>query len=286
MNWDSFNWRPIIKQQVAAALAEDILEGSDITAELLPADQSMTATLVSNEPAIICGTSWFNESFLQLDANAAVEWTVTDGEAIEAQQVICTIKANARRLLTAERTALNFLQTLSGTATTVYQWQKLLKGSHTQLLDTRKTIPGLRLAQKYAVSCGGGYNHRLGVWDAYLIKENHIAGCGSIEKAITTARHRHPEKPIEVEVETLDELKEAIAAGADTIMLDNFNDETIAHAVKLNQGRAKLEVSGNIEAERLIQLAQLGVDFISSGALTKHVRAIDFSLRSVTQGHH
>lgn len=272
-----------IRASVAAALAEDLgnlpVEQGDITASLIPASQHASATIISREAAIICGVAWVNEVFQQLDPSVQLDWQVKDGDSVAPNQLLCRLQGKARSLLTGERSALNFLQSLSGTATTTDLYVQQLAGSRTQLLDTRKTIPGLRLAQKYAVLCGGGQNHRIGLFDAFLIKENHIAAAGGIDKAVTQARSNFPGKPVEVEVESLGELQQALSAGADIIMLDNFSLADIQQAVAINQQQAKLEVSGNITSERLRELAATGVDFISSGALTKHVQAIDLSMR-------
>lgn len=275
--------RQSIPQQVAAALAEDlggIADASaDITANLIPADQQATARLITREPGVICGCAWVDEVFAQLGNNVRIEWHVHDGSAVSANQELCTLSGPARAILTGERTAMNFLQTLSATASAVASAVVHLAGSNTQLLDTRKTIPGLRLAQKYAVACGGGANHRIGLHDAFLIKENHIAACGGIDKAVATARKNEPGLLVEVETENLAELEQALAAGADVIMLDNFSMSDIETAVSLTRGRAKLEVSGNVTADQLAKYAVTGVDYISSGALTKHVQALDLSLR-------
>lgn len=272
-----------IKQGVSHALAEDLgylpLQQGDITASLIPEHQSAVATIITREDCVVCGTAWVDEVFAQLSEQVVIQWHVKDGERVKANSLLCEITGPARILLTGERTALNFLQTLSGTATTTAQYVALLGQSKTRLLDTRKTLPGLRLAQKYAVSCGGGKNHRMGLYDAFLIKENHIAAAGSIANAVNTARQNFPGKPVEVEVEDLIELEQALAANADIIMLDNFHIADIVKAVSLNQGKAKLEVSGNITAEALRALSTTGVDFISSGALTKNVQAIDLSMR-------
>ena len=272
-----------IKQGVSHALAEDLgylpLQQGDITASLIPEQQSAVATIITREDCVVCGTAWVDEVFAQLSEQVVIQWHVKDGERVKANSLLCEITGPARILLTGERTALNFLQTLSGTATTTAQYVALLGQSKTRLLDTRKTLPGLRLAQKYAVSCGGGKNHRMGLYDAFLIKENHIAAAGSIANAVNTARQNFPGKPVEVEVEDLIELEQALAANADIIMLDNFHIADIVKAVSLNQGKAKLEVSGNITAEALRALSTTGVDFISSGALTKNVQAIDLSMR-------
>ena len=272
-----------IRRGVSHALAEDLgylpLQQGDITASLIPAGQQATATVITREDCVICGTQWVDEVFAQLSDETVIQWFVQDGEKVAANTVLCEISGPARILLTGERTALNFLQTLSGTATTTAKYVALLSGSKTRLLDTRKTLPGMRLAQKYAVSCGGGKNHRIGLYDAFLIKENHIAAAGSIANAVSTARHNFPGKTVEVEVEDLTELEQALAAGADIIMLDNFHIADIMQAVAINQGRAKLEVSGNVTAESLKALASTNVDYISSGALTKNVQSIDLSMR-------
>ena len=272
-----------IRASVAAAIAEDLgqlpVDQGDITASLIPSSQQAQATIISREAAIICGTAWVDEVFQQLDPAVSIEWQVQDGDSVAANQLLCRLNGPARSLLTGERTALNFLQTLSGTATITDHYVQHLSGSHTQLLDTRKTLPGLRLAQKYAVRCGGGQNHRIGLFDAFLIKENHIAAAGGISQAVQQAHRNFPGKPVEVEVESLAELEQALAAGATIIMLDNFSLAEIQQAVQQTQQRAKLEVSGNITSERLRELAATGVDFISSGALTKHVQAIDLSMR-------
>ncbi|MFN3901872.1 MAG: carboxylating nicotinate-nucleotide diphosphorylase [Alishewanella aestuarii] len=277
-----------LRRAVAAALAEDLgqqnAELGDITASLIPASQQAVATIITREDCVLCGSGFVNEVFLQLGNQVSIQWHATDGDRLSANSLICTLQGPARALLTGERTALNFLQLLSGTATTTAHYVRYLEGSNTRLLDTRKTLPGLRFAQKYAVSCGGGLNHRFGLFDAFLIKENHIAAAGSINQAVQLARQNFPGKPVEVEVENLDELKQALTAGADIIMLDNFATPEIRQAVLLNQGRAKLEVSGNITSERLSELAATGVDFISSGALTKHVQAIDLSMRLQQRG--
>jgi len=272
-----------LKRAVRDALAEDLgflpLAQGDITASLIPASQQATATITSREACVVCGTAFADEVFCQLGNDVSIEWLVKDGEHIAANTLLCRLTGPARILLTGERTALNFIQLLSATATTTAHYVKFLQGSNTRLLDTRKTLPGLRFAQKYAVSTGGGKNHRIGLFDAFLIKENHIAAAGSIANAVATARQNFPGKPVEVETENLDELQQALSAGADIIMLDNFSTADIEKAVAITQGKAKLEVSGNITSERLSELAATGVDYISSGALTKHVQAIDLSMR-------
>ena len=272
-----------IKTGVHHALLEDLgcadFHDADITASLIPADKTATATIITREPCVLAGRPWVDEVFHQMGGEVQLNWLCHDGDHLQANAPIVTLTGPARTILTGERTALNFLQTLSATATVTAEYVAILAGSKTRLLDTRKTLPGMRQAQKYAVRCGGGLNHRIGLYDAFLIKENHIAACGSIEQAVFTARQLHSDKQVEVEVENMDELAQAIDAGADIIMLDNFSNPMIEQAVAVNAGRAKLEVSGNVEAYRLRELAGLGVDYVSSGALTKHVRAIDLSLR-------
>lgn len=267
-----------IDRDVHAALTEDLGPG-DATASLVPYETRATARLLCREAAIIAGRAWFDACFRRLDPAAVIQWTVGDGEAAAAGALICTLQGDARALLAAERSALNFLQLLSGTATRTAEHVRLLEGTGTRLLDTRKTMPGLRLAQKYAVACGGGVNHRFGLYDAILVKENHILAAGGIAAAVDKARRQHPALPLEVEVESLEELDQAMAAGADRIMLDNFDLEGIRTAVGRAAGRVPLEVSGNVERDQLRAIAETGVDFISMGGLTKHVRAIDFSLR-------
>ncbi len=276
-----------ITTTVTWALQEDLngnaQTGQDITAQLIPSENTAIATVISRENCTVCGIAWVNEVFKQLDQASGlttkISWFVNDGQKVSANTPLFELYGNARTLLTGERTALNFLQTLSGTATLTSQYVNELSGTKTQLLDTRKTLPGLRSAQKYAVACGGGVNHRIGLFDAFLIKENHIAACGGINNAVKTAKKNHPDKTVEVEVETLAELAQAINAGADIIMLDNFTLEMIEKAVNITQGKAKLEVSGNMTLTTLKHYAKAGVDFISVGALTKHVQAIDLSMR-------
>jgi len=269
----------VIQSEVRRALSEDIGKG-DITAALIPRDSGSTAQLIAREQAILCGCTWFDEVFMQLDPSTQINWFANDADRIVPDQILCEINGPSRTLLTGERTAINFLQTLSGTATTVAEYVAIIKDLDTQLLDTRKTIPGLRLAQKYAVRCGGGVNHRIGLYDAYLIKENHILAKGSIRNAVLEAREQG--LPVEVEVEDLPELEEALAAGTDSVLLDNFSLEDLRAAVKINQGRCKLEASGNIDKDNLRAIAETGVDAISIGALTKHIQAIDFSMRITT----
>ena len=267
-----------IRQQVRQALAEDIGSG-DITADLIEADTRLSTRLLLREDAVICGSDWFTEAFHQCDPKITVNWQVKDGDRVNADTVVCYVEGPARALLTAERTAINFLQTLSATATSTNHYAQLIADTHCRILDTRKTIPNLRLAQKYAVACGGGLNHRIGLFDAYLIKENHLQACGGIGNAITRAREKHPNFPIEVEVENLDELQQAIDAGATRALLDNFSLDMLEQAVTLSDTRIELEASGNIDDSTLVAVANTGVDFVSIGALTKHLRAIDFSLR-------
>ena len=274
-----------IHNAIKIALSEDLngqdAEHGDITANLIPKSQSITAEVITREDCVLAGQAWVTETFKQLNSDISLQWFAKDGDALKADQLIVSITGNARSILTGERTALNFLQTLSGTATVVAKCVKELAGTKTQLLDTRKTLPGMRLAQKYAVTCGGGKNHRIGLFDAYLIKENHVLACGSIQAAVDKAREHHPDLPIEVEVENIQELHQAIVAKADIVMLDNFSLAMLKEAVKVNSGQCKLEVSGNITIERLKTLSSYGVDFISSGALAKHVQAIDLSLRVI-----
>ncbi|MCR9297803.1 carboxylating nicotinate-nucleotide diphosphorylase [Vibrio fluvialis] len=272
-----------ITRSVTDTLKEDLggtLDpAADITASLIPADVQGRATIITREHGVFCGQAWADEVFKQLGGEVTIEWLVKDGDTVEPNQTLCTLSGPARILLTGERNAMNFIQTLSGCATTTAQYVKALEGTGCLLLDTRKTIPGLRSALKYAVACGGGFNHRIGVFDAYLIKENHIIACGGITQAISTAKKLNPGKPVEVETENLDELRLAIEAGADIIMLDNFTLGMMREAVAINAGRAALENSGNVTMETLREYAETGVDYISVGALTKHVRAMDLSMR-------
>jgi nicotinate-nucleotide pyrophosphorylase (carboxylating) len=268
----------LIQADVERAFAEDIGTG-DATAGLLPADATASAALTCREDAVMAGTDWFNACFRQLDPQVQIEWTVRDGDRVAAGSVICRLRGNARALVTAERSALNFLQLLSGTATSTAAHVAAVAGTGVRVLDTRKTVPGLRLAQKYAVRCGGGHNHRVGLYDAILVKENHIIAAGSIKAAAEAARRLHPRLLLEIEVENLDELQQALDAGADRIMLDNFTLPLMREAVTLAKGRAELEISGNVDLSTIGEYASTGVDFISVGALTKHVRAVDLSLR-------
>ena len=267
-----------IAKLVARTLAEDI-ESGDITAELIGADVRTSGRIVTREDGILCGTAFALEAFQQIDPSCHVEWAAQDGDVLTASNTLCTLSGPARALLTAERTALNFLQLLSGTATTASHYAARVAHTKVKLLDTRKTVPGLRLAQKYAVTCGGCFNHRIGLFDAFLIKENHISAAGGIAEAVAAARSVAPGKPVEVEVENEAELELALTAGADRIMLDNFTLEGLRSAVAHAAGRAELEASGNVTDETLVAIAETGVDFISIGALTKHVRALDLSMR-------
>ena len=267
-----------IAKIVAQALAEDI-ESGDITAELIGGDVQARGSIVTRESGILCGTAFAVEAFQQINPSCHLEWAAQDGDVLAASNTLCTLSGPARALLTAERTALNFLQLLSGTATTASHYAARVAHTKVKLLDTRKTVPGLRLAQKYAVTCGGCYNHRIGLFDAFLIKENHISAAGGIAEAVAAARSVASGKPVEVEVESEAELEQALTAGADRIMLDNFTLEGLRDAVAHTAGRAELEASGNVTDETLVTIAETGVDFISIGALTKHVRALDLSMR-------
>ncbi|MEP4147337.1 MAG: carboxylating nicotinate-nucleotide diphosphorylase [Halioglobus sp.] len=267
-----------IRDNVLAALSEDIGDG-DITAQLIPADARANGKVITREPGILCGQQWVDAVFAEVDPAINLVWQKQDGEPLAANDTLFTFSGPARGLLTAERAALNFLQLLSGTASICQHYAGLVEGTGVKLLDTRKTVPGLRIAQKYAVHCGGCHNHRVGLYDAFLIKENHINACGGIAQAIQTAKSNAPGKPVEVEVETLDELEQGLAAGADRIMLDNFSLEAMCAAVNTTAGRAELEASGNVTDETLRPIAETGVDYISIGALTKHCQALDLSMR-------
>ena len=267
-----------IRQAVHAALDEDLGTG-DVTARLIPADTRGRAHVISREAAVLCGTAWFNTVFQCLDEGVRVQWEARDGDAVAPGQLLCRLEGPARALLSGERTALNFLQTLSGTATLARRYAEAVAGLPVRILDTRKTLPGLRLAQKYAVRTGGCHNHRVGLYDGILIKENHIAAAGSITAAVQAARSLDTGLAVEVEVESLDQLREALAAGADILLLDNFALPDLEAAVTLNHGQAKLEASGGVTLETVRAIAATGVDFVSVGSLTKDVRALDLSLR-------
>lgn len=272
-----------IKQTVQFALQEDIGDG-DITARLIPEQQQANARVICRQEAVICGVAWVNEVFRQVDSHVEINWLVKDGDHVKQDQPLYEMKGSARSLLTAERCALNFLQTLSATATISAYYASLVEGTGVKLLDTRKTIPGLRNAQKFAVSCGGCFNHRIGLYDAFLIKENHIMACGSIANAVSTAKANEPGKPVEVEVESFAELEQALDAGADIIMLDNFDHAELRLAVAHNKQHtapAKLEASGGIDQDTLRSIAETGVDYISIGLLTKDCKAVDLSMRFI-----
>jgi nicotinate-nucleotide pyrophosphorylase (carboxylating) len=267
-----------IEDSVHIAIQEDVGSG-DVTAKLIDEDDFSLANVICRENAVICGVDWFDEVFHQLDPEVFVEWDVDDGERVEAGQMLCSISGATRALLTGERTALNFLQTLSGTATLAAQYAAAVSGTQARVLDTRKTIPGLRMAQKYAVYCGGCHNHRIGLYDAILIKENHIIGAGGIAEAVQAARFNSPELAVEVEVENLEELQQAMAAQVERVLLDNFSLEQLKQAVSINNHQLELEASGNVTLNNIAEIAATGVDYISTGALTKDVRAIDLSMR-------
>jgi nicotinate-nucleotide pyrophosphorylase (carboxylating) len=267
-----------IEANVRVALAEDIGSG-DITAQLIPAERQAQAKVITRDAAVICGTAWVNEVFRQLDAQVKVHWHIQDGQRAEANQLLFELQGPARALLSGERSALNFLQTLSAVATRCQHYADLVTGTAVKLLDTRKTLPGLRLAQKYAVTQGGCHNHRIGLYDAFLIKENHIAACGGIAQAITAAHKVAPGKPVEIEVENLEELRQALEAGADIIMLDELNLDEVRKAVTLTAGRAKLEASGGVNETTLRTIAETNVDYVSIGTLTKDLKAVDLSMR-------
>jgi nicotinate-nucleotide pyrophosphorylase (carboxylating) len=272
-----------VTQMVEIALAEDVGSG-DVTASLIPFDRSARATVISREAAVVCGRPWFDATFRQIDAAVQIAWHVEEAARVQPDTRLCTITGRARSLLTGERTALNFLQTLSGTATVARRYADAVADYPVKILDTRKTLPGLRLAQKYAVRCGGCHNHRHGLYDAILIKENHIMAAGSIAAAVATARQSYPGLTVEVEVENLDEVAQGIVAGADMLLLDDFDLTMMGEAVAYVRGRAKLEVSGSVSLEQLPAIARTGVDLISVGALTKHLQAVDLSMRFVMAG--
>jgi len=277
MGYDDLLYQSRI-ETVTQSLREDVGTG-DITAQLIPIDRISSGYVITREKAVIAGKAWVEEVFRQVDPGVELSWHIQDGDTVTPEQTLFTATGNARALLTAERSALNWLQALSGTATLCAGYAAQVAHTSVKLLDTRKTLPGLRLAQKYAVTCGGCHNHRIGLWDAFLIKENHIAACGSIANAVSEARQIAPDKPVEVETENLDELKQALAAGADIIMLDEFSLADMREAVRLTGSAAKLEASGGINQKTLGPIAETGVDYISIGALTKDIRAIDLSMR-------
>jgi nicotinate-nucleotide pyrophosphorylase (carboxylating) len=266
-----------IAQLVTFCLQEDVGSG-DITAELIPADKTISAKLISRDNGIFCGRPWADEVFQQVDSSLTVNWNIEEGSELSPDQTLVQIVGPARSILTAERTVLNFLQTLSAVSTISQHYASMVRHTSVKLLDTRKTLPSLRSAQKYAVRVGGCFNHRMGLFDAFLIKENHIAACGGIDAAVSKAKALYPDKPVEIEVQNLNELELAISAQADIVMLDNFECGDILKAVKLNDSRLKLEASGGIDADVLVSIAETGVDYISLGALTKNCQATDLSL--------
>lgn len=278
-----------IAQSVKIALHEDLngltpTEG-DITAYLIPEDKQAKAMVISRDDAVFCGKAWVEEVFKQIDQQVSITWFVNDGDFVVANSQLFSLAGSARSLLTGERSALNFVQTLSGISTRTKQYVDLIAETNCKLLDTRKTLPGLRNASKYAVLCGGGVNHRIGLYDAYLIKENHILACGGIKAAIDMAKHLQPDRWVEVEVESIDELTQALNAGAERVMLDNFSIPMMLDAVKINHENtlhtAELEVSGNVTTHTILSYAQTGVDYVSVGALTKHIQAVDLSMRFI-----
>jgi nicotinate-nucleotide pyrophosphorylase (carboxylating) len=270
-----------VGQTVATALREDVGSG-DLTAQLIPADRTARATVITREDAVLCGTAWFDEVFRQIDPRVRVTWSARDAERVRAEQQLCSLEGPARSLLTGERTALNFLQMLSAAATVTRRYVDTVEGTKCRILDTRKTIPGLRVAQKYAVRCGGGTNHRIGLFDAILVKENHIAAAGSIANAVAESRRLNSKVLLEVEVENLTQLREALDARVDRVLLDNFSLDQMREAAKITSGRTELEASGNMSLQTLRAVAETGVDFISVGGLTKHVQAVDLSMRFVS----
>ena len=267
-----------IEANVRRALFEDVGNG-DITAQLIPAERLAKATIITRDACTIAGTAWVDAVFRQLDPRVAVHWQVVDGQQVQANQPLFHVEGPARSLLTGERSALNFLQLLSAVATRARYFADRVAHTQVKLLDTRKTLPGLRLAQKYAVTCGGCHNHRIGLYDAFLIKENHIAACGGVAQAVAAAQRIAPGKPVEIEVESLHELHEALTAGADIVMLDELSLADMREAVRINAGQAKLEASGGISESTLASIAETGVDYISIGTLTKDIKAVDLSMR-------
>ena len=271
-----------IRTAVSRALAEDIGSG-DVTAELIPESATMTATVTTRELMTLAGRPWFDEVLQQVDSEIGIDWHFDDGDVLDADTTVCKLRGPARSILTAERTALNFLQLLSATATATAKYVAAVAGTECQILDTRKTVPGLRLAQKYAVACGGGVNHRVGLFDAILIKENHIISAGGISAAIAAARELHSDMPVEIEVESIEELREALGAHVERMLLDNFTHEMLRDAVAINRTEgeppAELEASGGVTIEAVREIAETGVDYVSVGALTKNVSAVDLSMR-------
>ncbi len=270
--------REDITRSVKIALEEDIGSG-DITAQLIPADKTDTARIITREDCVICGTAWVDETYKQLDDSVSIDWQVKDGDTAKAGTTLATLSGNSRALLTGERTALNFMQLLSGTATKAHQLKAELGESHIKLLDTRKTVPGLRTGQKYAVAIGGCNNHRIGLFDAFLIKENHISSCGSIKNAVSAAKQNQPDKIVEVEVENIDQLKQALTYGADIVMLDNFSRDMLSSLSNIDKGTVKYELSGNMSLRDIQKIKDYNIDYISFGTITKNVHAIDLSFR-------
>ena len=277
-NQQAVNFNQTVETNIHASFAEDIGSG-DLTAQLIPQQTQASAQVISREQAVICGRPWFNQAFLQLDPAIKINWLIEEGQQVIANTKLCTLQGNARALLTAERTALNWLQSLSGTASLAYDYAQAVAGIDVKVLDTRKTVPGMRIAQKYAVKMGGCENHRVGLHDAILIKENHIIACGSLQQAVLQSRQQHPDVLIELEVETLDQLEQALSLPLDRIMLDNFSLDQMREAVKQVQGRIKLEASGNVNLKTIRAIAETGVDYISVGVLTKDIQAVDLSMR-------
>ncbi|MET0919165.1 MAG: carboxylating nicotinate-nucleotide diphosphorylase [Burkholderiales bacterium] len=275
---DAAGLEQVIERNVSAALEEDIGSG-DLTALLVPADETAHAAVISREPAVLAGAPWFDTVFRRIDSRVLVTWRHRDGDALHASETVCALDGPARALLTGERTALNFLQTLSAVATRTRQYADAVSGTRAVVVDTRKTLPGLRLAEKYAVRAGGGRNHRLGLYDGILIKENHIAAAGGIRPALEASARLNAGVPVQIEVESLEQLEEALEAGAKLVLLDNFSLEGLRDAVRINAGRAELEASGGISLDSLRAVAETGVDRISVGALTKDVKAVDLSMR-------
>lgn len=279
---DSPWFRRDVSATVNRALTEDVRDG-DITAALAPENEQVRARVITREEGVFCGRPWVVETCRQLDPALNIIWQVADGDRVEADQTLYTLEGSARKLLTAERTALNFVQLLSGTATIAYRYAQKIAHTNARVLDTRKTIPGLRLAQKYAVLAGGAHNHRIGLFDAYLIKENHIEAAGSIEAAVAAAKTLQPGAPVEVEVESMEQLAQAIAAGADRVMLDDFSLQQTREGVEFANGRVEIEASGGVNFETIVPIAETGVDYISIGDITKRVQPLDLSMRVV--GH-
>ncbi len=272
------NFNQTVETDINTSFVEDIGSG-DLTAQLIPQQTQASAQVISREHAVICGRPWFNQAFLQLDPAVKINWLIEEGQQVTANTKLCTLEGNARALLSAERTALNWLQSLSGTASLAYDYAQAVAGIDVKVLDTRKTVPGMRIAQKYAVKIGGCENHRVGLYDAVLIKENHIIACGSLQQAVLQSRQQNPDVLIELEVESLQQLEQALSLPLDRIMLDNFSLDEMREAVALVQGRMNLEASGNVNLKTIRGIAETGVDYISVGLLTKDIQAVDLSMR-------